>query len=319
MQKIELRNNLNAVIESLKSKDVINSLNEGQIDKNSFLKLLIESKAGYDQAQTDTQKQKVFNQFDTSSVYSTENFSNLFSFVSRTQNNERPTYLANNTISNFYSYHKTLLATSNLINNLLFEATDIFEDGNLDIEKNQNKGNLILQVIDDEKVDLKTFHEIVGSIKELLDTIYMLYDKIEHIQFDDYPKIELIDSGSDINFVLKLPEKAANLTAQVFKQFWNLIANNKSYRYRQKLKDVEKSITVLEKINEAKNNNVIDAETAEVLKRGIIENTEKIIFKNTLTKQIVLESREFSNRQLLLEKTKTYLLEEGNDAKEKTE
>lgn len=315
MQKIDLRNNLNAVIQSLRSNEIIQLLNQGSIEKASLLKLLIDSKAGYDQNSTDFQRKKVFDQFDANSIYSSDNYTGLLSFISNvsqpggSSHPARPTYFTNNRIADFYSFHKTLTSTYNIISHLLFDSTDIYEDDKFDIQNNQNRGNLILQMIDDNKIDLNKFTEIVDSLKKLIDIIYLLYDKIENIQFEEHPKIEMVDSGSDINFVVKLPEKAANLLAQIFKQFWDLIINNKSYRYRQKLKDIEKSISVLEKITEAKDNGSIDPEMAEVLKKGIIDNTEKIVFRNTLTKQIVLESKEYSNRQILIEKTNTLLLE----------
>ena len=52
---------------------------------------------------------------------------------------------------------------------------------------------------------------------------------------------------------------------------------------------------------------------AGVLKKGIFENTREIILKNTLTKQIVIETRELSNRDLLLEQTKVYKIEQATD------
>ena len=172
---------------------------------------------------------------------------------------------------------------------------------------------MILQVIDDENVGLLKFSEIISALEKLIDTVYFLFDKVEDEKFDVHPTLSMLDSGSDINIVVKLPEKAVNLIAQIIKQMWDLIANNSSYRHGQKLKNLEKTITVLGKLKEAKDKNIIDAETAEVLKKGIIENTEKIILKNTLTKEIVIESKEFSNRQLILEQSKRYQLSSGKN------
>lgn len=99
MQKIELKNNLTAVVDALKSKEIIDYLGQAVIEKEVLLRLLIESKAGYDQALTDPLKQKVFNQFETSSLYSTQNFSNLFSFVTTVPNNNKSVYFASTVIS----------------------------------------------------------------------------------------------------------------------------------------------------------------------------------------------------------------------------
>jgi hypothetical protein len=123
----------------------------------------------------------------------------------------------------------------------------------------------------------------------------------------------MLDSGSDINLIVKIPKKAANLVAQILKEFWDIIANNKSYRHGQKLKGVEKSLSVLEKIKQAKDSGVIDAETAKVISNGIITNTESIVLKNTVTKKIMLERRDYSNRQLLLDQNKRFLLKQDNE------
>jgi hypothetical protein len=320
MQKLELRNNLNEIIKHLKSEELIAFLNHGQIDKGNLLKLIVDSKGGYDQAIPDPEKLKVFEQFDTDKMYETAYFSSLISFVSTAPNQNRATYLSNNTLNDFYSFHKSLLSTFKIIDNLLMSTREIFDEENdFDIDNAENNGNLILQIVDTGNVSLDKFEEIISSLKKLLETIYYLYDKVEKEKFEIYPEISMVDSGSDINLILKIPKKAANLVAQILKEFWDIIANNKSYRHGQKLKGVEKSLSVLEKIKQAKDNGVIDAETAKVISNGIITNTEAIVLKNTMTKKIMLERRDYSNRQLLLDQNKRFLLKEGKENSEDSE
>lgn len=322
MQKLELRNNLNEILKKLKSVEIIDTLQKDIIEKNIFLNLLITSKAGYDQAILDKDKENVFNQFQASTIYATTNFASLIQFVStaasvtpqRSNEVQRTTLLVNNILNDFFSFHKTLVATFKLIDNVLMNDKDIFDSKNdFNIIEAQNKGNLILEIIDNKNISLKNLSDILDSLEKLIETIYMLYDKIEKEQFDIFPTVSMIDSGSDINFVLKLPEKAANLIAQVIKEFWDFLVNNKNYKHDQKLKTIENSITVLAKIKEAKEKDIIDAETAEVLKKGIITNTENIVLKNTITKQIVMERKEYSNRDFLLEQNDKYLLESGEN------
>src|SRR5260221_7228348 len=117
MQKIELRNNISAVVQSLRSNELIALLDQSNIDKGSLLNLLIESKSGFDQVATDPQKKKVFEQFETSTAYSTVNFASLFSFVTQAPNPNHGTFLGNNTVNNFYSFHKTLVSTYRIVNN----------------------------------------------------------------------------------------------------------------------------------------------------------------------------------------------------------
>jgi hypothetical protein len=313
MQKLELRNNLNEIIKHLKSEELVAFLNNNQIEKGNLLKLIVDSKGGYDQAISDSEKLKVFEQFDTNKMYETSYFSSLISFVSTAPNANRPTYLSNNTLNDFYSFHKSLLSTFRIIDNLLMSTREIFnKENDFDIDSAENNGNLILQIVDTGNVSLDKLEEIISSLKKLLEIIYYLYDKVEKEKFESYPEVSMLDSGSDINLIVKIPKKAANLVAQILKEFWDIIANNKSYRHGQKLKGVEKSLSVLEKIKQAKDSGVIDAETAKVISNGIITNTESIVLKNTVTKKIMLERRDYSNRQLLLDQNKRFLLKQDN-------
>ena len=317
MQKLELRNNLNEIIKRLMSREIVNFLGEGQIEKGNLLKLIVDSKGGYDQATTDAEKEKVFEQFEAQKMYETNYFSRLISVVSIASNKNRSTFISNNSLNDFYSFHKSLISTFNLIDNLLMSTKEIFnEENDFIIEDAQNKGNLILQIVDESNVSLDKFQDIISSLEKLIEMIYYLYDKVENEKFEIQPTISMVDSGSDINLILKIPKKAANLIAQILKEFWDIIANNKSYRHGQKLKGIENTLTVLEKIKAAKDNDVIDAETAKVISNGIIGNAENIILKNTALKQIMLEKKDYSNRQLLLDQNKRLLLEDGEEKKD---
>lgn len=320
MQKLELRNNLSEILKQLKSLEIIKMFQSDPVDRSIFLKLAIESKAGYDQAISDLEKKKVFDEFEIVKIYSTDNFSNIISFISTApavHNSPllvtRNVLVSNNVLNDFYSFHKTLVSTFKLIDNLLISNREIFDSkSDFNITEAQNHGNLILEVIDNNNITLKNLTDILNSLQKLIEIIYLLYDKVEQEDFDIFPTVTMIDSGSDINFILKMPEKVANLIAQIIKEFWDFLINNKNYKHEQKLKTLENTITVLGKLKQARDEDIIDAETAEVLKKGIIENTEKIVLNNTLTKQIVTEKREFSNRELLLEQSNRHLLDYEN-------
>ena len=320
MQKLELRNNLNEIVNNLKSKEIIDYFNNPNLQKNQVLQLIIESKGGFDKAISDKDKEKVFKVFETDKMYELNYFSSIISFVSQINVNNptngttsRTNFFSNDAFSTFISFHRSLLSTFRLIDTLLIENRELFNSSNsFDALLAEQNGNLIFQIIDNENLALSKLETIISRLKKLIETVYYLYDKVENEKFEDFPKISMIDSGSDINIVIKIPEKASILISQIVKQFWEYITANKSYKYRQKLVDVEKSISVLEKIKEAVDKNVIDLETAQVIRKGILDNVEDIIITNTLTKQIVLETKEVSNRQLLLQQNKMLLLENEN-------
>jgi hypothetical protein len=314
MQKLDLRNNLHQLIIELKSKEIVTLLDAPQLQGGQLMQNVIDSKAAFDRASTENQMTKVFEQFQLETIYSTKFFSHIITIISNQGQAQKPrsAFLNDHNLTTFYSHHKTLIATFNIVDNLLLEDIDFFDDErNFNIAQAQENGNLILQIIDEGNISLNKIQDIITHLKLLLETIYLLYDKVENENFTETPVVTMIDSGSDINFSIKIPTKAANLIAQIIKQLWDVIVNNKSFRDNQKLKDVENAISVMGKINEAKENGTIEPEMAEVLKRGIFENTKEIILKNTLTKEIVIETKKLSNRQLLLEQTKVYKIEQG--------
>lgn len=314
MQKLDLRNNLHQIIIGLKSKEIITLLDNQVLNANELLTLIIESKGAFDKNTIDSDKIAIFSQFDIAQVYTTEFTAKLVRFVSTlgNQNRNRTELLGDNTVNLFYSNHKTLVATFNIFEKLLLIESDLFDEQmNFDIDLAQNKGNLTLQVIDENYVSLKKIKVILEKLEQLIETVYLLYDKIEDLKFSDIPVISMIDSGSDININIKLPKEATKLIAQIMKEFWDILSNKKSYRHKQKLSDVENSLTVMTKITEASSKGIIGPEMAQILKNGIFENTMGIILENTLPKEIVLETKEWSNRQLLLEQTKINLLEQG--------
>nr|WP_298924031.1 hypothetical protein [uncultured Allomuricauda sp.] len=322
MQKLDLRNNLHNLIVGLKSNEIVQLLDGQQLQGPHLMTHFVNSKAAFDRLSTDDQMTKVFDQFQLQTIYSTQFFAHIIGVVSGLgpANRKRTDFLNDSNITTFYSHHKTLLATFNIVENLLLEGIDFFDENrNFNIAQAQENGNLILQIIDDEKVSLDKIQDIIIHLNKLLETVYLLFDKIENDKFTEKPVVSMVDSGSDINFSVKVPKKAANLIAQIIKQMWDVIANNKSFRHNQKLKDVEKAISVMGKIDEAAKSGTIEPEMAGVLKKGVFENTREIILKNTLTKEIVIETKELSNRQMLLEQTKTYQIEQGKQVDEETE
>jgi len=314
MQKLTLRNNLFQIIKLFKSREIVELLEKPNLTGTELLRFIIDSKASYDRDSNDSDKVKVFQQFNLENIYSTDYYSRLVTFVSSKGNGQihRTEFLKSIDLATFYSEHKTLIATYNIVNNLLLSDVDFFDQTqSFSIPVAQNNGNLLIEIIDEANVGLDKFLSIIKDLNKLIETVYLLYDKVENEEFQDNPVINMVDNGSDISLSIKLPKKAANLIAQIIREFWDVIINNKTFRNNQKLKTIENSISVMGKINEAKENGIIEPEMAEVLKKGVFENTKEIILKNALTKEIVIETKEYSNRQMLLDQTKIYQLESG--------
>jgi len=317
MQKLDLRNNIKKIILALKSEEIL-EIFSGQpnkaVRKGDLLRLMIESKRGFDNTIILPEFEIIYKQFSANSIYETEFFAQILSFIPSVPNENRNTYLTQDAINKFYSFHSSLLSTFNLIDMVMINDKSLFdEQNNFDIEKAKSEGNLILQVIDDENVRLEKLNKILESCYKLIETVFELLKLVDSEKIEEIPRISLIDSGSDINFIIKIPKKAANKISELLNEFWEFVANNRGCRLKKKNEAIENSLSILKQLNDAREEKVIDPESAERLKLGIIQNTENIVFNNTLPKELLQENKVLSNRDILLSRTQILLLEKPNN------
>lgn len=312
MQKLDLRNHLRLLTKNLASEELTGLVEQKiALEAKKLLPVVIKSKTGFDKATLNPEQEVILKQFKAYDFFEAEYFSTLVAFISSFGNQSTDNYLQNLSFSRFYSFHKSLLITSNLIDDALISNRELFDkSGDFDSNNLPSWGILMLQVVDDENPSIKKFNIIINSLEKLLEIIYMLLEKIDGIKLDEQPRIILIDSGSDINITLKLPEEPTKTVVTLIKEFWDLIVNGKYARHKKNIEVIEDSISVLKKIKEAEP--TIGRECAEIWRQGIIENTEKILLNNTLTKAIVSTQEEVSSRKLLLQQSRMFQLTEGN-------
>lgn len=314
MQKLELRNNLFEILNAFKINEILNYFDKNPVNARILLNLLVESRTAYDVASVDPKKIEILKKFKLSNLYDNSNYTNVLTYLAPLSDNprDRAQLLGNDYISQFYSYARTLNSSLKLIDDLLLVDQDLFnEQGFYDIKTLEKNGNLSLEVINDGFISLKKLEEILNYINNLIDKIYLFYDKVEKINFEQEPLVSLIDSGSDININLKVPEEASKTISELLKDIWEAISNNRSFRMNKKLKDVESSIKLMEKITNAKNDGIIENEMEAILKKEIFINAVNLISSNTLPRELVMGKKEFSNRDLLLEQTRILQIGEG--------
>jgi hypothetical protein len=128
MEKLEAIKRVRFISSNLKSKEIIDYLNQWQIDKVHLLKLIVESKIGFDQAIADKKNESFFKELEESKVYSLNYYSDLIMFISNIGDTSRSTLQSNNTLHNFYLFHKILSKTCSLILNLLEEKVEVEEE-----------------------------------------------------------------------------------------------------------------------------------------------------------------------------------------------
>ena len=314
MQKLDLRNNLKELIDSLNSREITSFVeNTGaNINSTHVLRLLLNSKAGFDRALFYPEKQVIMKEFRAVEFYETNYFSDVVTFLSPARNMLANDFLANSVFNRFYLFHKSLLFSFQLIDNLLLPHRELFqEDTSFVIDKLPGKGILMLQLIDEDDIGLGKLIKVLTSISDLVGIINVMMERIDKEGRGEEATIILIDSGTDINISVKLPEKAAEIIAKLLEEFWNLIVNRKYVENKKNVEMIQDSVTALRAIKEAEDNKVIDRESAELWRRGIVDNTEKILLNNTLTKSIIVQQNEVSNRQLLLEQSSRFQLTDG--------
>lgn len=102
---------------ALKSKEILQYLNKRQVSKSELLKLVLESKTGFDQAILDEEIKGFFNGFEESSIYSA-NYSDLLLVICYMGDTDRPD-VDNAFVNTFLLFHKILHNTTSVINMLL--------------------------------------------------------------------------------------------------------------------------------------------------------------------------------------------------------
>ena len=113
-----LVNRANFISDSLNSKGITDYLGQWHIDKMVLLKMVIESKIGYDRLCMDPENKNFFNEIDESIVYSTELYSELVLLI--TAQGDPKTNFENSQVLNlFYLFHKMIFRTASLISNLI--------------------------------------------------------------------------------------------------------------------------------------------------------------------------------------------------------
>ena len=115
----QLINKISTVSITLKSKEILDYLNQWNIDKMHLLKLVIESKIGFDQLSASPENASYFLEIEESSIYSTNNYSELIMVISTMGDLTKNNLQNNNLLNKFYLFHKMLYRTANLVSNLL--------------------------------------------------------------------------------------------------------------------------------------------------------------------------------------------------------
>lgn len=317
MQKIELRKNLQEIINKTKSREIVNFFNKIETltngYSNEFLAILIQSKSGYDQSIIDEKQNNILEKFNAEIYYETNYYSKILKYVSNNSFTSTSHYLQKSKeISSFFTYHNTLITTFKLIDGLLFQDLNLKESVKFeDFKSAEEQGFLSFEIISEDNIDLENYSKVITNINELINVIIIVFENIEKKEFDLNPKLILADSGSNTVLSIKLPKEISKSVSNIINDAWKLLTNRTGYKLEKFNDNLGESLDILKKIKEAEKEKLIDNEQSQLWTMKIIKSTEQIVMNNTLTKSKSDEIHTVSNQKMLTEATKRYLTE-GN-------
>lgn len=313
MQKLELKRNLSKLIIATKSNDIINLLENGEPKPNGhseeLVNLLINSKFGYDQSILNSKQKEILNQFNAVDFYNTKSYTTLIRYVSVSNHQRTNDYLRNSKdVNDFYSYHKTLMSTYGLIDNLLFQDENLKESSNIEsYEEAESNGFLSFEIISENNIEFENYTNVIVGINTLVNAVTNIFEKIDNLENVEKSKLILADSGSNTVLSIKLPKEISKSIAKIMDEAWLFISNRNGHELNKLNKNLEESLSIISKIDKAEKDKLISLEQSGLWKKNIADSTEKIIMNNTLTKSKSEEISILSNQKLLPELTKKYL------------
>lgn len=119
MHENNLVNRINLIFTSLKSKEIIDFLNQWNLDKLKLLTLVIESKIGYDRLISDNECKKFIDDIEEHVVYTTSEYSELIMFISTMGDVNNKFNNGAAILNKFQVFHKMLYKTGTLVLKLL--------------------------------------------------------------------------------------------------------------------------------------------------------------------------------------------------------
>jgi hypothetical protein len=293
MQKIDFVKNLEIIVEKLKSEDIINLFDIGfkqpgeNYNYGVINSLLFLSKSNYDQIKNQPQYSEIIITLYAESIYLESNLSYLTTIFRMTSGNN---ILTNAKAVDLYNFHKTLVQTKNLSQNIL-QSKSITES----LTNEVDNGVVVFQVlIEGEGLETSQYIKIFTAIDELIETISKIFN-----EQDEKSEIILLDSGSDSNIGVKSGVETAKSLFLIFKEVWDFITNFQFYKNKQKNNALMESLTIRKEIQKKIEEGIITEEEGKEYLHMIKTRTDDLIGMKVLPKQIVLETNQIENKKLL--------------------
>ena len=312
MQKYDFVQHLKVIVEELKSKEIVALFEEGFKEEagspkitefGKILPVLFSSKGNYEKLLLKPDYAALLEKINVKAMYSDEKLAKISTRLPTVRIYEIFKYLV---CVQMYVFHKSLLETNSLAESLLL--SDLVNKG---YEASMNEGVLMFQVvIEQDGLNSEDYIKIFIALQELVKKIgEVLYGKEEEYKTD----IILLDSGSDTNVGIKTKTEIAKAIFDLFKEVWDYITSFSFNRQDRKNKALLESLSIRTEIQNKVDQGTISEEEAQEYMHYIKTRTDKLIGLKTLPKQIVLQTNNQPNRNLLEDLKVKGLLTGGNE------
>ena len=304
MQKLDFTENIQKLRELLKSDSIVTFVddlpNGGAVNTRPLTPLIIESKSNYDKITPDDPKTEILTALSAESLYSEKSIGDLInaSVNVSIQNQQKVNLFLQPNILKFYKLHYSIIKTAELSEKVLFEEKLI----NLNHED-----TIIFRILINDGLEISRYSKILILLNELIETIQKITSEESRP-----PTITLLDSGSDTNVGIKTTAETAKSLFQIFKEVWDWMLNRKFYKSKLRNAALLENLDVMIAIKTAKENNVIDEDTAKIYRETIIRRTEDLLELNVVPKKLIEVKSEDNTKKLLAEFTEIKMLEAGN-------
>lgn len=306
MQKIDFVKKLTAIVEKLKSQEIVSQFQAGfnqpvqNFNYAAINPLLFLSKSNYDQMKGETQFEEILTVLNAQGIYTETNLSNLTTIL---QANQAQNIIKHANAITLYNFHNSIIQTSNLSKNIL-QSKSITDT----LFNEVDNGVVVFQIlIEDEGLETSQYIKIFTAINELIETI----SKIVNEQ-GQKSEIILLDSGSDSNVGVKSGIETAKSLFLIFKEVWDFITNFQFYKQKQKNQALLESLTIRTEIQKKVDEGILTEQEGKEYFHMIKTRTDDLIGMKVLPKQIVIQSNQIENKKLLAEFEGTKMLSSGD-------
>jgi hypothetical protein len=307
MQKLDFTENINILIEKLKSEKIVDFIDSipinGAVNTNGLTPLIIESKSSYDKIEEPSKEFEIINVLNGQQIYDQKYISDLINqTIQTTLNKQSKVHLfVSSKLLQFYNFHFSLIQSAKIANEILFT----------DDKLNQIESDEIIVfriLVGEGNLDLSSY----GKILKLIDELIQILEKIYDTENQESSKVVLLDSGSDANIGVKSSVQIATSLFQIFKEVWDWILNRKFYKSKLRNDAMLENLQVFNAIRESEKNGAIDSNTAKIYRETLLRRTENLLDLKVLPKKLIETKTEISSRKVLSEYTEIKVLEEGN-------